>query len=104
MEVLEPIEKHAKKTYKKHKTGKTLGVAPYLNKKLKERTIGEKTFYPVYWQITFNGMNTQIKSESFPNFGVTEFDFSNDISFFASESSLLHSCTDLTSSGVNLKS
>ncbi|CAH0996202.1 hypothetical protein EMA8858_02332 [Emticicia aquatica] len=79
MEVSETIEKPVKRTYKKHKTQKVIGVVAYLNKKLKGKNINNVVFSPVYWQITFNGMNTQIKSESFGQMGVFEPDFYNDI-------------------------
>lgn len=79
MEVLEIVEKPLKKTYQKHKTDKKIGINFYLNKNLKGKVLNNREYFPVYYQINFNGMNTKIPAESFGKLGVTEDDFKNDI-------------------------
>lgn len=78
MEVLEVEKALPKKTYKKHTFKRTLGVKAYLNTRLKGRFVGGKNHFPIYWQITFDGKTTQMKSESFGELGISEEDFLKD--------------------------
>ncbi len=62
MEVVENVEKTAKKTYKKHKTGKKISVVHFLNSKVKPNVFDSVLYYPLYVRITKDRKNTTLRS------------------------------------------